>query len=346
MEVRRVFISHIHEEKPIALALLNVIEQQFEGAVGGRVECFLSSDRFQFLAGEDWLARTRSELSTADTIILMLSEQSLRRHWVNLEAGAAWILGRRIIPAYYSGLSPGDIPRPYSDSNAINLETELYHLLRALPPEATLTPPPRFDDDPSVATLVAQIRSNTQRLSELHFQETKERLRHLLNLAIAEFADRAFVAVRDIGIHAWRIETADNETVMRRFVRARLSHASASPVPEWRKGEGAVGVCWERDATVKVDLRSPEYTVENDDEWQRLPKNVTLGLSRDRFLATTSPFRAIFAVPVKRDEQLIGCLSLNVDEKCDRPLDQLWRVASDLMHRSATEMVQMLRTAG
>ena len=97
---RRVFLSHIHEEKEIAAVLKGIIDTQ----IGNKVYCFLSDDRFQTRAGENWLDRIKTEPSKANVVILMLSEQSVRRHWVHLEAGAAWIMGRTVMPVYYSGL--------------------------------------------------------------------------------------------------------------------------------------------------------------------------------------------------------------------------------------------------
>lgn len=160
--VRRVFISHIHEEKDVALALHRLIEAQLGSAVGSNVEVFLSSDRFQWHAGEDWLKRIKAELSEANVVVVLLSPQSLARHWINLEAGAAWVLDRTIIPALHSGLSLGELPRPYSDFDVAELEKDPNHLLRALG-QGTFYPPPLRHDHPAHQELRAAIQRNRER---------------------------------------------------------------------------------------------------------------------------------------------------------------------------------------
>jgi hypothetical protein len=161
--LRRVFISHIHEEKDVALALDRLIEAQLGGAPGSKVEVFLSSDRFRWHAGEDWLKRIKAELSQADVVVVLLSPQSLARPWVNLEAGAAWVLDRTIIPALHSGLSLGELPRPYSDFDVAELEKDPYHLLRSLG-QGMFYPPALRSEHPAHQTLQEAIQRNRERL--------------------------------------------------------------------------------------------------------------------------------------------------------------------------------------
>lgn len=336
---KRVFLSHIHEEKEIAAALKDIIDTQF----GKDVYCFLSDDRYQTKAGENWLERIKTELTNADIVVVMLSEESLRRQWVHIEAGAAWILGRAVIPVYYSGLLISRIPRPYADYNALNLEHEAYLLVAEIARDISLIPPPLSLDDPLEKRLQAAIASNTNRLSQLHLHEQKETVREMLNFAIAEFADTANVPVCDVGMHAWQRDDSTPDPVMRRYVRARLSHATPSPVPHWKQGEGAVGLCWQKDATIKVDLHSTQYKKCSSQTWQRLSPDVTLGLSLDRFRATTEAFRAIFAIPVKDGEEVIACISLNIDKSVTTPFRLLWKAASPVMHRVGTQVLPILK---
>jgi TIR domain len=164
--IKRVFISHIHEEKEVAIALQQLIHAQLDDAALGKVECFLSSDKWQWTAGEDWLRRIKGELASADTVVLMLSPQSLARHWVNLEAGAAWITDKTIIPApaIYSGLRMNDVPRPYSDFNAVDLEDDPYHLLRSIG-DNLFYPPPLPPDHEAHRKLRETLERNQRRIS-------------------------------------------------------------------------------------------------------------------------------------------------------------------------------------
>jgi len=49
----------------------------------------------------------------------MLSEKSVKRPWVNFEAGAAW--GKMIIPVCFAGLRKDGLPKPYSSLQAVDL---------------------------------------------------------------------------------------------------------------------------------------------------------------------------------------------------------------------------------
>lgn len=112
-----VFISFIHEEEQYAEA----VQKFITGVLGTDAEPFLSSDKFQVYAGERWLDRIVSELGRAKVAILMLSPVSVKRPWVNFEAGAAWVRNIVAIPVCYRGLKKDQLPRPYSSLQAVNL---------------------------------------------------------------------------------------------------------------------------------------------------------------------------------------------------------------------------------
>src|SRR5947209_18586458 len=94
---RSVFISHIHEEKGVANALNEILDEQL--GLSGYV--FLTSGTGQVRAGEVWLDRIKEELNTAKVLIAMLSHISIQRPWINFEAGAAWLAGKPIIPVCF-----------------------------------------------------------------------------------------------------------------------------------------------------------------------------------------------------------------------------------------------------
>ncbi len=113
----QVFISFIHEEYEYAEAV-----QAFIGAIlGSDAKPFLSSDRFQVSAGEKWIDRIMDELKDAKVVLLMLSEESVKRPWVNFEAGAAWTRNIMTIPICFRRLKKDDLPKPYSSLQAVDL---------------------------------------------------------------------------------------------------------------------------------------------------------------------------------------------------------------------------------
>jgi TIR domain-containing protein len=114
-----VFISFIHEEAEYAEAVQAFITQ----VLGADAKPFLSSDQMQIYAGEKWLDKIMNELKCARVVLLMLSEISVQRPWVNFEAGAAWTRDIITIPTCFGKLRKGELPKPYSSLQAVDLNS-------------------------------------------------------------------------------------------------------------------------------------------------------------------------------------------------------------------------------
>lgn len=112
-----VFISFIHEEREYAEAVQDFVTQ----VLGPDAKPFLSSDQMQIYAGEKWLEKIMDELKSARVVLLMLSEESVQRPWVNFEAGAAWTRDIITIPICFGKLRKGELPKPYSSLQAVDL---------------------------------------------------------------------------------------------------------------------------------------------------------------------------------------------------------------------------------
>ena len=97
-------------------------------------QVFISSDQRQIRAGDNWLQKIVEGLREAKVVILLLSEMSIARPWVNFEAGAAWLSDKHVIPVCFKGLSKGNLPKPYSDLQSLNLNDEIdrYRLLSSV----------------------------------------------------------------------------------------------------------------------------------------------------------------------------------------------------------------------
>ena len=115
----QVFISFVHEEIEWAECVQNFISLMFDSSAAP----FMSSDKFQVYAGEKWLDRIMDELKEAKVVLLMLSENSVKRPWVNFEAGAAWTRNIVTIPICFGGLQKDNLPKPYSSLQAIDLQS-------------------------------------------------------------------------------------------------------------------------------------------------------------------------------------------------------------------------------
>jgi hypothetical protein len=126
-----VFISFIHEEEEYASCTKTFIES----TLGNEARAFLSSDKWAIYAGDLWLDRIVRELREAKVVVAMLSPESVRRPWVNFEAGAAFIREDcRLIPVCFNGLTKEALPKPYSSIQAVDLMSvdDQYYLIRSI----------------------------------------------------------------------------------------------------------------------------------------------------------------------------------------------------------------------
>jgi hypothetical protein len=138
-----IFISHIHEEKDQANALRWYLRDRLH------VDAFLTSDMFQLLGGEEWLQRIRRELQTCRIVLSVLSRKSVKRPWINFEAGAAWVTNKPVIPCCHGGLRKGSLPQPFAAMHAFEMPSDLYPLVVAVYGHLNpghIPPPPSLPD--------------------------------------------------------------------------------------------------------------------------------------------------------------------------------------------------------
>lgn len=87
----------------------------------GSLDIFVSSDRATIAAGRKWLDEVDKALKRADLQIVLCSQASVGRPWVNFEAGAVWLRGIPVVPVCHSGLAPESLPVPLSMLEGISL---------------------------------------------------------------------------------------------------------------------------------------------------------------------------------------------------------------------------------
>lgn len=125
MSQKLIFLSHIHEEKELALLIKNAIEDEFSGFV----DVFVSSDGESIPAGTNFLKRIEMGLTNCIGAIYLISPISVKRNWINFELGAIWIRscvseqngGNEIptLPFCHSGMTYGLLPQPICNLNAV-----------------------------------------------------------------------------------------------------------------------------------------------------------------------------------------------------------------------------------
>ena len=108
-----VFISHITEESPIAIVLQRYIQESFEN----KLNVFVSSDRKSITGGEEWWQHIRSSLKQARIVLLLLSDESVGRPWINYEAGVGDGAIARIIPISTRSFNFGKLGFPLRGFN-------------------------------------------------------------------------------------------------------------------------------------------------------------------------------------------------------------------------------------
>lgn len=139
--MKRYFISFIHEEIAIASFMRNYLNDLFQQ----EAQFFLSADSIN--AGEDWLKRVQTEISQAEGLLSILSNESFYRPWINIETGAFWIYQRKIFPLIYGGLDLSHLHRPLTDMQITYLEDpkSVSGLIRALSEHIGRPAPPPYD---------------------------------------------------------------------------------------------------------------------------------------------------------------------------------------------------------
>lgn len=151
----------------------------------------------------------------------------------------------------------------------------------------------------------------------------------------------------EIGLHVWLSEpwladAAPGE--LRRAARVRLSDATPSRPRGWRRSEGVVGLCWERQTDVAVNLTDPHYREASATVWDDYPSDVTLGMTFDEFVETTRHFKVVSASPIVPANVAVGCASLNFDVDCEADYDMLWSDdVKRLLRRAAEDVAVVLR---
>ena len=112
---KRVFISYIAEEKPLAVLFKKWIDQYFMGT------CDVFLFEASFAAGTDWMPALRQELIDADVIVPLCSPVSVREEWIICEVCCGWMKDPAgFLPVVHSGMTPTSLPPWLKGITALN----------------------------------------------------------------------------------------------------------------------------------------------------------------------------------------------------------------------------------
>lgn len=137
----KVFISFDHGDRSVAETMKALLEHELKL----KGEVFMVTDPNQLQAGDDWLKVVKDGLASAEIVLLMLSKRSIKKPWVNFEAGAGWLAGKRVIPACFGNQQKGSLPAPYSHWQGVNLPADQHFLLKTIAQHLGVKEPSLFD---------------------------------------------------------------------------------------------------------------------------------------------------------------------------------------------------------
>jgi hypothetical protein len=153
-----VFISHVASESEVAVW----IKKEIGGLLRGAIAFFVSSDGEQIIGGDKWLDKILAALNESSTVLVLCSEKSVHRPWVNFEAGGAWMAGKRVVPLCHGSMNPGKLPQPLASLQAYSLynRKDLRHLVSLLAESAGVESP-QYDADALIRTLPPLTQDST-----------------------------------------------------------------------------------------------------------------------------------------------------------------------------------------
>lgn len=118
----RIFISHRHEDKKVAEALVLLLNEAFRIQTTD-IRC-TSLHPYALLPGVQTSEQIRAEIALAELVIGIVTPDTKESNYVLCELGAAW--GRDVpsFPLLVKGAKPTDVPSPLNERNTISLESE------------------------------------------------------------------------------------------------------------------------------------------------------------------------------------------------------------------------------
>jgi hypothetical protein len=116
----RLFVSHAHRDKAIAVALVDVVEAAL--VPDARILCTSHDDpRYREPEEGDVSEDLRLHLTQSGCVLAVLTPNSLRSPWCLFELGGAWVRTTHVYPLLAGGLSRADLPAALQGREAARL---------------------------------------------------------------------------------------------------------------------------------------------------------------------------------------------------------------------------------
>lgn len=140
-----IFISHITEERELAISLKNYLDKKFLKSIA----VFASSHEESIGLGDEWINTLKHSLKNCNLEIVLCSPISVSRPWINFEAGGGWIRDIPVVPLCHSGLTPGELPIPLKtlQGGEISKKSDLEKLFKKIAAINEISSPSIDDDE-------------------------------------------------------------------------------------------------------------------------------------------------------------------------------------------------------
>jgi hypothetical protein len=140
--------------------------------------------------------------------------------------------------------------------------------------------------------------------------EKDAELREICINAAIPFAEALGLSPPELTVHIWEIRGVKGLRHLVRRAAFRLHDFEPASVI-WRKGKGALGVCWKRERPYVVDIAVPDQA-EDEQAFCALPEAERLGLTWSEF-ERLRHYRSTLVVPLRRHpgSALWGILSVS-----------------------------------
>ncbi|MGA9995813.1 MAG: toll/interleukin-1 receptor domain-containing protein [Pyrinomonadaceae bacterium] len=112
-EMRRIFLSYASVDKACATLLRKLLAHQ------PNLRIFTNDS---LSAGENWESKLKSELTSCDLFVVLVSPASVESDWVLHELGAAWGLGKPIVAVTTHPEVSSKIPVALSEIRLIDIK--------------------------------------------------------------------------------------------------------------------------------------------------------------------------------------------------------------------------------
>lgn len=246
----KIFLSHIHEEKNFAISVKKELEKLYLGAI----QIFVSSDEDGVLGGDKWLSVIEKKLSESDVILVLASPESIKRPWINFEAGGGWFLQKRVIPLCIFGLSPLALPEPLHSLQGYNLQekegvrrilTDISRAAGLLVPDVDIDALHHrivalMPDTVSLTQYTVQVEESTAVAKEMRNDKNIDQIPFLRENSTIHFSNRmadAFPGIRELTWFTEPREAIDRLSILLKTpLRFRVREGKALPMWWWRGG--------------------------------------------------------------------------------------------------------------